>query len=512
MSGDFALESESMSTLPLTKKSKGNYIQGQFTEGSSSARTWALASPADQGDVPFEARFVVDHVEDAVSGAKTAWRTYRKTSWDERKALLARYRDALAARRDALTLAIARSVGKPLWEAKTEVSAMIAKVDITLGPGRALIDLPVPTPEGTHLRTRSIGVCLVLGPFNFPGHLANGHFVPALLMGNTVVFKPSEKACEVGELIAECMHEAGAPPGVFQLVQGDGEIAEALVAHPDIDAVMFTGSTNVGKRILAASALYPGRLIALELGGRNPAIVCADADVKYAAAEIAFSAFVTAGQRCTANSRILVDPAVADAFLAEFTALARGIRVGHPLADDVFLGPVIDEVSEARALGLVLREREHFEALVPLESRRNKGSLGEGSYLSPGVYLRRTRAYSPLAEAELFAPVATVEVAPFADVAELANSGPYGLAAAVFTRSQTTFRELADELEVGLCNWNRASVGSSSSLPFGGRKSSGNHRPAGLFSSLYCVDYIAELHVAEPPQVASMFPGFPSRA
>jgi succinylglutamic semialdehyde dehydrogenase len=327
--------------------------------------------------------------------------------------------------------------------------------------------------------------------------------VPALALGNTVIFKPSEKSAEVGELIATCMHEAGFPPDVFNMVQGDGAIAAALVAHPSVDAVMFTGSTAVGKRILHASAEFPGRMIALELGGRNPALVLADADLRHAASEIAFSAFVTAGQRCTANSRLIVHQSVADDLIGRLVHAAKHVQVGLPDGVDTFLGPVIDAASKSRALALVLSESRHFEALVPLAPADLPGS-----YLRPGIYLRKSSAASALASGEIFAPLLTIEVVQSEEEAlQVANDTPYGLAAAVFTREETNFRRIADELDVGLCNWNRASVGSSSSLPFGGRKASGNHRPAGLFSSLYCADLTAELHVPSPPSVAQAFPG-----
>lgn len=491
-----------------TTRSSGDFVDGSFVLPSSPEGVLAPPSPADLADVPFEAPFATAHVAEAVRAARRAQRSWERTPKETRAGLLETYAALVKARREDFAVAIARSIGKPLWEARTEADAMVAKVAITLSAGLELLCFPVTPDAGTRIRTRAVGTAAVIGPFNFPGHLANGHIVPALATGNTVVFKPSERAPEVGWLMARCFADAGFPAGVVNVVQGDHRVAAALVDDPGVDAVMFTGSTGVGSKILAASAKYPGRLVALELGGRNPALVTADADLDHAAREIGFAAWVTAGQRCTANSRVLVHRSVRDALVERLAKLASSTRVGTPFDDEeAFLGPVVSAEAKARALQLVADGAAAFDAVVATTPCDAKAP---GHYLRPGVYLhaRGDAASVALGREEVFAPLVTVETWDDEEQAvRLANDNAYGLAAAVFTKEQAIFERLAEELDVGLCNWNRASVGSSSKLPFGGRRASGNHRPAGLFSSFYCVDAVGELHVPAPVE-GKPSPGF----
>lgn len=491
-----------------TRAGRGDYVDGTWMKPEPDGEL-GHPSPADHTYTPFVAPFAVASVRAAVAAASRAKEPWRKTSPEARATLLAAYRDQLREHRGELERAISWSIGKPLWESKTEVDAMIAKVDISLGAGLDLLALPYPNEPATRLRRRPVGVCAVIGPFNFPGHLANGHIVPALATGNVVVFKPSERAPEVGELMARCFEAAGFPAGVVNVVQGDGAVAAALVDEAGVDAVMFTGSTAVGRKILHASAQYPGRLVALELGGRNPAIVLDDADLLHVTREIAFAAFVTAGQRCTANSRVLVHRSRASELVERLAHAATHTRVGPPSDDTVFLGPLIDDASVDRVLAMIAKSEATFRARVA--AARPDLSV-RGSYLRPSVYVHDPSAgpasHAPLGLEELFAPVLTVEVFDDDDEAiARANDGDYGLAAAVFTASHERFLRVADDIDVGLCNWNRSTVGSSSKLPFGGRKASGNHRPAGLASSLYCVDTVAELHVESPPAEAKLAPG-----
>lgn len=496
-----------MSTLrqPVVP-SRGNYIAGAFVAPTSFESALRVTSPADRADLIGEYACSRSHAREAVAAGKAALPAWRRRSFEERATLLRAFAVAVKARREALSVAIARCIGKPLWEARTEVDAVVAKVEITLGAGMEAIaprDLPA---DKASIRHRPVGVMLVLGPFNFPAHLPNGHFVPALATGNTVVFKPSERAPLVGEILAECMHEAGVPAGVFNVVQGDGAVAAELVADGDVDGVCFTGSTAVGQRILEASARFPGRLVALELGGSNSAIVTADANLAHAAREIAFSAYVTAGQRCTATSRVYVERAVQGAFVQELARLASGIRVGHPSSAEAFLGPIIDEQARTRALARAEALASTHEALVRPAALSVDGF--EGSYLSPGLFVAREGVMALSAE-EFFAPLLLVQGVDDDDAAVAhANASPYGLAAGVFCGTEARFERIAAELEVGICNWNRGTVGSSSKLPFGGVKASGNHRPAGLASTLYCVDAVAQIRWPEPPPAAAI-PGFP---
>lgn len=496
-----------MSTLrqPVVP-SRGNYIGGSFVAPRAVESTLRVTSPADREDLIGEYGCSVAHAREAVAAAKAALPSWRRRSFAERAAVLRAFAVAVKARREAFAVAIARCIGKPLWEARTEVDAVVAKVEITLGAGMEAVaprDLPA---DKASIRHRPVGVMLVLGPFNFPAHLPNGHFVPALATGNTVVFKPSERAPLVGDLLAECMHEAGVPAGVFNVVHGDGPVAAALVADGDVDGVCFTGSTAVGQRILEASARFPGRLVALELGGSNAAIVTADANLDHAAREIAFSAFVTAGQRCTATSRVYVERAAQERLVEALARLTAGVRVGHPSNADAFLGPIIDEHARARALARAEALADTHQPVVSPSAFQVDGF--DGAYLSPGLFVAREGTVMLSAE-EFFAPLLLVQAVDDDDSAVAhANASPYGLAAGVFCATEERFERMASDLEVGICNWNRGTVGSSSRLPFGGVKASGNHRPAGLASTLYCVDAVAQIRWPEPPAPAAI-PGFP---
>ncbi len=487
---------------------RGDFIDGRFMTPPTPAGALDCVSPADLGDRIGSFPFAAAQIAGAVDAARRALPGWRRSADDTRATMLRAYAKSLEAHRQELTIAISRSIGKPLWESKTEVDAMIAKVEITLTAGRELIRTQTLDAGAARVRYRPVGVCAVIGPFNFPGHLPNGHIVPALAAGNTVVFKPSERAPEVGEIVARCLAEAGLPAGVFNVVQGDATVARALIGHADIDAVMFTGSTAVGRAILEASTPWPGRLIALELGGKNSAIVLDDADLAWAAREIAFAAYVTAGQRCTATSRVIVQRSVADALVAKLTVAARDTRIGVPDGDDVFLGPVISEPTRARALRAIADASAELDAIVPA---RIPDVPVQGHYLAPSLYRVREAAIGralALSCDELFAPVLTVEIVDD-EVAAIArtNDTPYGLAACVFTRSRERYERVSVELDVGLCNWNRGTVGSSSKLPFGGVKASGNHRPAGLFSTNYCVDAVGEILVEAPNATAALPPG-----
>jgi succinylglutamic semialdehyde dehydrogenase len=397
-----------------------------------------------------------------------------------------------------------------LWEALTEVDAMIAKVDLTLGEGRRFTDTTALPDLPGEIRHRPLGVVGVIGPFNFPGHLPNGQIVPALLLGNCVVHKPSERTPSAAVWMARCFDEAGFPPGVVNVVQGPGEHGQILASHPEIDGLMFTGSSAVGRRILAAQADRLDRLVALELGGKNASIALDDCDIERTARAVTFSAFVTAGQRCTATSRLVVTAAVAGPLIERIAQLARGLQVGYPLdaAHPVFMGPVITDAARQR---LITAQRaaqsSGFQALLPggeLDAGRR------GYYVSPGLHV----APSPVAvvpeytEAELFGPDLAVYIVDDTEAAlVIANRGWSGLTASVFTASRERFEQAVDAVRVGVLQWNRPSAGASSRLPFGGIRDSGNHRAAAIHAGLAC-SYPLGLQLPAAKEAALQWPGF----
>ena len=488
-------------------RGRGNYILGRWTrcDDLTDHSMIRSVSPSD----------LQDHIGDypahpsaaglAVQAAQSAFSSWRRTPQDKRALYLERYRDEVAKRREAFTHAIARAIGKPLWEARTEADALVSKVNITLQSTADLLR-DRETEPGSFIRHRPIGVCAVLGPFNFPAHLANGHIVPALLAGNTVVYKPSERAPAVAELMAECFDEAGLEPGVFNMVQGAGPVGQALLENPKVDGIMFTGSTRVGRHILRTSSEFPGRMVALEMGGNNAILVLNDADLAYAVREIAFAAYVTAGQRCTAARRVFVHRSVESALLERLEYTARETVVGTPDGPETFLGPVVSDSAMAQALAWAHELEQHCDPIVAHEKQLvHSPEAVQGYYLRPGLYKLRDEGFrKELGDREWFSPLLVLQTCDTdQEMVERANESRFALAAAVFTRDKARFRAIADDLEAGLVNWNRGTVGSSSRLPFGGMKESGNHRSAGLYSPFYCADPVGELHVAEPKIAAT---------
>lgn len=467
-------------------ESRGDLIDGRFVKPAAPTHVIDQPSPADLADRVGAFPASVAHVDEAVIAARRAQAAWAALGLEKRIEQLRSFASALAARMDDGVARIGREIGKPAWEARTELHALSAKITITIDEGLALVRGF--TLDGGRLETRfrPHGVLAVLGPFNFPLHLAHGHVVPALLTGNTVVFKPSEVAPATAQLYAEAALEAGFPPGVINVVQGLGPSGAALANHPDVDGVLFTGSYATGVRILEANAHRPGRMLALELGGKNAAIVLADAPFEKAVHDVLFSALATAGQRCTAISRVIVDRAIADRFADALVKHARGFRTGPPMHPDVFYGPLATKAAFEKFHEFQrIADVEGAETLLapePVEGAPN------GYYVRPSIH-RVAHAHAPsrYQAEEIFGPDLAIYTADGVDEAcAITDATPFGLAAGVFTSSESRFEACAARLQAGCVAWNLPTVGSSSRLPFGGVKNSGNHRPAGVFSTLYC--------------------------
>lgn len=466
------------------------FINGRFVHAGAGDGVLRAVSPADLDDVIGEVPFARAHVDEAVAAARRIQPTWEGLGVEGRAHSLQRLRDVICKHEEDIARVIAREVGKPLREARAEARAMVAKVDIALHEGLALVaDVDLDPRLGW--RWRAHGVLSVLGPYNFPLHLPHGHIVPALLAGNTVVFKPSEVAPFTASLYARMVADAGLPPGVINVVQGDGASGAALAAHADVDGVLFTGSYAVGAQILAANAARPGRMIALELGGKNPAIVLDDAPFEKAVMDVALSAFSTTGQRCTCVSRLIVTRGVAERFIEALAARADALVVGHPMDPGAFMGPLATRGAQDKfeAMQRVADDEGSACARPPREPAvRWEARTLRGRYVAPRVRrVARPSASSPYQREEIFGPDLAVYVADDLDHAvALANDSAYGLAAGVWTAEESSFSACAQRLRAGSLSWNAVTVGASSRLPFGGVGNSGNHRPAGVFSSRYC--------------------------
>ncbi|MBL9140921.1 MAG: aldehyde dehydrogenase family protein, partial [Phycisphaerae bacterium] len=417
---------------------QADFIGGRWieldTEGLSVIQS---VNPAKPPEVVWRGAPRMEHVSQAVAAARRALPAWSASTRDERIAVLQKFAEQCTKAAPAMAALITREVGKTLAESALEAKLLADKVAITTDPqslGRVSdYDVAAGASRTGHCRFKPLGVMAVVGPFNFPAHLPNGHIVPALLLGNTVVFKPSEKAPAVGQelarLFAECV-----PPGVFNLVQGTGEHAAALTGHDDVDGILFTGSWPVGRRILQANLDRPGRMVALEMGGNNASVVLDDADLRLAVVECARAAFATTGQRCTCTRRIVVQRGIADRFLRALVQVAKSITVGAGDSDPpVFMGPLVTR--QARDAVLAFQQdvaARGGRVLVAAEAR------DPGWLLTPGVVQvdRFTRTH----DTEVFGPLVQVAIADTLDDAiAQANATEYGLAAAIFTRSRESF-------------------------------------------------------------------------
>lgn len=468
----------------------GDYIDGRWLVPSAPDAVIRRDSPANTSDRIGEFPIAYGHVDMAVAAAREAQPGWEATPLSERLEVVRRFGAELRAREADFVELLGREVGKPAWEAKTEVAALSAKIEITASEGLALVrDYDI---DGGKFSARflPLGVLAVLGPFNFPLHLPNGHVIPALLTGNTVVFKPSELTPGCAQVYLQAADAARLPPGVLNLVQGDARTGADLSSHADIDGVLFTGSSAAGRAITEANIERPGRMIALEMGGKNAAVVLADAPFEKAVYDVVYSGCVTAGQRCTAVSRVVVERSIAGRFVDALSLRAKNLKVGRPTSPDTFMGPLVSEAAFEKFQAA--QRAAESETQVVVASREVDVGV-RGYYVSPAVHrVAAVDATSRYQREELFGPDLAVYVADDAEhAAFIANATDYGLAAAVFTKSEASFEWMARRLRVGVLAWNAPSVGSSSRLPFGGLRRSGNLRPAGLFSSLYCVRSLA---------------------
>jgi len=434
----------------------------------------------------------------AVAAARAAQPAWGAAPLADRLAIVRAFKAAVEAEAEPFARLIAEETGKPLWEARTEVASVAAKVEISIAAhaertgtreGAFAAD-----PHGARqaVRHRPHGVLAVLGPYNFPAHLPNGHIVPALIAGNALVFKPSELTPAVGERMAQLWASAGLPEGLLAVVQGGAETGRALAAA-ETDGLLFTGSATTGAALARQFAETPHRILALEMGGNNPLVAwdVAEADIEAAARVIVQSAFLSAGQRCTCARRLIVEAGPAgDRLVDAVVALADRLIVGAPFDQPPpFMGPVIDNRAADRLLaaagalpGRVIRPLKRLRPGLP--------------FLSPAI-LDVTGQNAP--DEELFGPLLQVRRVPdFAAALAAANATRFGLSAALVGGDATLYDRFWKGSRVGVVNWNRPTNGAASSAPFGGVGASGNHRPSAFYAADYCAFPVASIEADRP--------------
>ena len=490
--------------MTTTIEQSNNLVGGAWVAGD--ADQFISTSPADQSTVWQGQATSAAQVAAAVQAARNAFPGWWSREVEQRLEVIRAFAAIVKEHVDQLAQLISQENGKPLWEAKTEAGAVVAKAELAIQAFRERRDTTTFELDGYKAVTRykPYGVLGVLGPFNFPAHLPNGHIIPALIAGNTIVFKPSEQTPAVGQWLVEQWRQVKLPDGVINLVQGGRGTGVALADEQQLDGLLFTGSSNAGSALHKSYGQWPQKILALEMGGNNPLIVADYQDVRAAAYTTLLSAFLTAGQRCTCARRlIVVETCEPDALLSELKNQLNKIRIGYwNDPDEPFIGPVINRQSGKH---VVAAQQELLdqggEAIVPLKQLRDNPAL-----LSPGVI--DVTSMPGQNDREVFGPLLKVTRVPDFDAAITeANNTAYGLAAGLISDDADKYQHFIKHIRAGVVNWNRQTTGASGKLPFGGCGLSGNSRPSGYFAADYCSWPVASLESPTLQMPASLMPG-----
>lgn len=486
---------------------KGSFIKGRWIKHQKPSGNFSVQSPANLNWKLPDCGFHYDDIEEATVVGKNAFLEWKHVPLENRIKALHRFGEEIEKRSDLLSRLISFEVGKPLKEAKGEVSALVNKIKVTCDAGYQYVktqSVPMPSGRG-EIHYRPKGLMLVIGPFNFPVHLSHGHVVPALLMGNTVILKPSEKAPYSAQVYMEAFEAADFPPGVLQMLHGNPEMSTRLVRHPLVDGVVATCSFEVGVKIQTALAGNPEKIVALEMGGKNSAIIweAGTGGIDKIAEDLITSCFLTTGQRCTALSRTYVKRELLTELLNSFHEKAKKLIIGNPFDEnpDPFMGPIVTQQAMEKFLRYdTLATTEGAEVIMRpkrLEKvgRASEKPLPEGYYVAPSIHLvNKWSAESSYQNHEIFGP--DMFFCPIDTLEEgiaATNANHYGLSFSFFSPDEKLYNYVADRVDVGLAYWNKPTVGASALLPFGGWKRSGNHRPAGIFAIYACTQAQARI-------------------
>lgn len=481
------------------------FLGGEWVEGR--ADEFVSTCPSNDQAIWRGREANEEQVVAAFAAARSAFGPWWDKPIEKRIEICHRFAALVKERSEELARLISSEMGKTLWESRSEATTVVAKIAVSVEALRARRDTRQFEMNGLQAVTRykPFGVMAVLGPFNFPAHLPNGHIVPALMAGNTVVFKPSEQTPAVGSWMIKAWEDAGIPPGVINLVQGGRDVGIAVSKPERCDGLLFTGSGHVGRALHHAFADYPQKILALEMGGNNPLIIDHVQDLDAAAYQTVLSAYITSGQRCTCARRLILvrdGNDIAETIRTLKQMIGR-LTIGY-FDDSVepFFGPVIN----ARAGRMILQDYQALLArggkpLVEMSSQRRNPAL-----LSPALV--DVSEVGELADEEIFGPLLTLQVADTLDAAiEMANDTKYGLSAGLFSDDPDRYRHFIHRIRAGIVNWNRQTTGASGKLPFGGCGQSGNSRPAGFFSADYCSFPVASLESTTLTMPQKLEPG-----
>lgn len=477
-----------------------HFINGEWQPGS--AETLSKHNPVS-GEILWQGNAAsATQVAAACEAARAAFPAWARLPFAARQARVEDFARLLERDKTELAAIIARETGKPRWETLTEVQAMINKVAISI---KAYHTRTGEQAEGeSSLRHRPHGVLAVFGPYNFPGHLPNGHIVPALLAGNCVLFKPSELTPATAEKTVQLWQEAGLPAGTLALLQGGRDTGQALAQAEQIDGLLFTGSAATGYHLHRQFAGQPEKMLALEMGGNNALIVEDPADIDGAVHIAIQSAFITAGQRCTCARRLLVKcGAAGDAFLQRLVEVSARLK---PAAWDAEPQPFMGSVISPAAAGQIFaawQQRVELGGKVLLAMRWPDR---DSAIITPGII--DMTGVAGLPDEEVFGPLLQViRYDHYAQAIGLANDTRYGLSCGLVSPQRDQFDQLLLEARAGIVNWNKPLTGAASSAPFGGVGASGNHRASAWYAADYCAWPMASLESSSLALPGSLSPG-----
>ena len=459
-----------------------NYIDGIWQDAASGA-TFKDINPAINSDVigKFPESGVED-VDDAVRAARRAFKAWSTMPAPARGDILRKIGDVLTARKSELAFQMTREMGKPFFETKGDVQEAIDTAYYAATETRRLFGHTVPSemPNKFNMSIRRpIGVCGIISAWNFPVAVPTWKIFPALAAGNTVVFKPSEDAPHSGALLVKVFEDCGVPPGVVNLVQGSGNTGRALVEHPDVNAVSFTGSTETGSKIGESCGRMHKRF-SLEMGGKNPMIVLADADLYLVIDGLLWGAFGTTGQRCTATSRLIVHEDVHDVLVSRLAEKASKLKIGYGNLEDTEMGPVINQKGLDKIEYYVGVGKEEGATVLIGGKRPSGEGVSDGTFYEPTIFTGVTPNMR-VAKEEIFGPVLVVlKISSYEEAVQVANNIEYGLSSAIYTRDVATAFRAMHEIEAGITYVNGPTIGAEAHMPFGGVKGTGNgHREGG---------------------------------
>jgi succinylglutamic semialdehyde dehydrogenase len=483
--------------------SNGHYINGHWSKGTGTILE--SINPA-YGTLLWQGTVATDEqVSLAYEAASNALGPWSAQSFEARSNKIKAFAQQVEKNKPLLAQLISLETGKPLWESMTEVHAVIGKANLSIQAYQERSWPKETTTEEANacLRYKPHGVVVVLGAFNFPAHLSNGHIIPALLAGNTIVYKPSEQTPAVAEFIMNCWHSSGLPDGVINCLQGDASCGKKILAQ-NIQGVFFTGSYATGLRIHQQFSTRPEVILALEMGGNNPLVIDTLRDLDAAVYQTLLSSFITSGQRCTCARRVIIpDTSFGDEFIDRLLRASQTLKIApFDTTPEPFMGPVISYV----------------HALKQVHAQKSLIALGGQSILSMDILTDYTGLLSPgiidmtqvvdVPDEEIFAPLIQVyRYNHFDEAIQYANNTKYGLSAGLLSDDKTHYQQFYQEVRAGLINWNRPTTGAASTLPFGGVGCSGNHRPSAFFATDYCSYPIASMEHPVLTKPEQLLPG-----